>query len=226
MKYEKLSQHYEGTVAEIYDQHRQSSKKWQKEQRIIEELFRDFPDNLSVIDIPVGTGRFFDIYKQKDYKVTGVDISEDMLDKAKQHPCFTESKMRLSEGDIFNLEYPDNTFEISVCIRFLNLVDENSVAKSIKELARVSNHCLVVGIRHVLTLGELRVYTGRGLKTFLRQIRSRIKKRREGKVIFHNEKRIRSVFNQNELMVRRKECIENRKDGTDYYIYVLEKASG
>ena len=38
----------------------------------------------SIIDIPIGTGRFLEFYKKYTFDIYGVDISADMLKKTKE----------------------------------------------------------------------------------------------------------------------------------------------
>ena len=50
----------------------------------LKNKFEQLDKNLKIIDIPVGTGRFFSFYEANNYDVTAVDISNDMLKMAKK----------------------------------------------------------------------------------------------------------------------------------------------
>lgn len=73
------SEKYYGEVAKGYDEKRQKSIKWTKEQSIVERMLSDMPENTKVLDAPCGTGRFFPFYHFKKFVVRGIDISPDML---------------------------------------------------------------------------------------------------------------------------------------------------
>jgi SAM-dependent methyltransferase len=103
MKTNKPKKSYIGTRARLYEKKRKNKRTWKKEQIIIfkflEKISRIHNKNLTVLDIPVGTGRFFKFYKKLDFLVTGIDISEDMLEQAEKklwnesdiHPIFKEN---------------------------------------------------------------------------------------------------------------------------------------
>src|SRR3990167_6389150 len=75
---------YHGPVAENYDAKREETPKWQAEQRIVEDMLSDLPSGSWVLDCPVGTGRFLQFYAGKGFIVRAMDLSSDMLDKARK----------------------------------------------------------------------------------------------------------------------------------------------
>lgn len=89
---------YHGTVASGYDAKRDESPKWKAEQEIIEGMIDGFGG--TVLDIPVGTGRFIPAYERNKLNWLGVDLSVDMLNeaaaKATQRPT-------LMQGDVTKL---------------------------------------------------------------------------------------------------------------------------
>ena len=89
---------YTGAVATGYDAKRDQSEKWQTEQALIEAMIDGFDG--TVLDIPVGTGRFIPAYERNNLKWLGVDLSADMLNeaaaKATQRPT-------LALGDVTKL---------------------------------------------------------------------------------------------------------------------------
>ena len=68
-----------------------------------------------ILDIATGTGDFaIAALRANPKKVTGVDISQGMLDfgKEKIKKANLENKVELSLGDAENLSFPDNTFDV------------------------------------------------------------------------------------------------------------------
>lgn len=104
--------------------------------RYLEPYVPSSPDAL-VLDAAGGTGRWAIQMAKKGCKVYLLDISEGMLNIAKekaekerlQHRIITE------KGDLKKLKYSDETFDLVFCEHALFLLDEPSVA--IKEFARV-----------------------------------------------------------------------------------------
>ncbi len=224
MKPSALKNHYYKDVAVDYEKNRSHSRKWQAEQRVVEDLLRGLPAGTRLIDVPVGTGRFLPFYTQKNFIVEGIDISADMLGMARQQESIGNLSLTLNTGDIFALAHRDGNFDAAVCMRFLNLVSTPAMEKALTELGRVAPKAVIAGIRHLVPLQTLDLSTPEGISTLLRQIVSRITKRLQGKITLHRPEQIQSAFDKAGLTVLRKECVERRADGTEYFIYVLQRA--
>lgn len=73
---------YNDNIANSYDLDRQEEEHWKLENIYVEKLYRDI--NLStLLDLPAGTGRFFQYYRKVE-KIIGIDISNNMLNIAKK----------------------------------------------------------------------------------------------------------------------------------------------
>src|SRR5262245_39269365 len=81
-----VSQHgadkYHGEVSANYDAKRQNDPKWLLEQYWIEDMLEDMPAGSVILDVPCGTGRFFEFYGSKGFIVKGLDKSMDQLQMA------------------------------------------------------------------------------------------------------------------------------------------------
>lgn len=100
----------------------------------------------ALLDCPVGTGRFLALYRRLGLEATGVDSSEEMLSLARKKRL----AVALTEGHADNLNFADGRFRVVVCVRFLDLIEEEAMRAVTRELARVCGHTLVLTIR----LGE------------------------------------------------------------------------
>jgi ubiquinone/menaquinone biosynthesis C-methylase UbiE len=223
MKKKILRKHYKGDVAQNYEQGRSHTQKWQDEQNTVAEILRQLPEGLKLIDAPVGTGRFFEVYAERQLNVEGVDVSSDMLAEAAKQQAAQRVSLVLKQGDIFKLGYADGAFDVALCIRFFNLVNEPAMARAMRELARVSNRYLIVGVRHLVPVGELNLKAADGIEKLARQCVSRVIALIKRKIFFQKRKYIAHLFDVLRLKVVARHCVETRKDGTDYYIYLLEK---
>src|SRR5690606_6662025 len=72
---------YDRERAENYERRRSGSLTWRREQEIVESFLAlaDPSPGSSVLDVPVGTGRFNDLYQTFRLRTIGIDISADML---------------------------------------------------------------------------------------------------------------------------------------------------
>lgn len=134
-----MSKRYRGKGATGYEARRQGKRKW-----ILENEGTAFllPDGIkTVLDVPIGTGRFHEIYEERGLIVTGVDTSPDMLKEAKKKG-FSD----LHLGDIRNMNFPSKCFDVSVCIRLFAWFEPDAVLAAMKEMARVSD-TLIINIR-------------------------------------------------------------------------------
>jgi ubiquinone/menaquinone biosynthesis C-methylase UbiE len=90
-----------------------------------------------VLDIGCGFGEI-DILlaKNTDFNITGVDISKNALDvfsKKVQEKGLSE-RIKIEEGDVYNLKYPDNYFDIILSFGYVSAATYRGVQK---EIARV-----------------------------------------------------------------------------------------
>ncbi len=93
--------------------------------------------------MPVGTGRFIPHYAQCQFRVTGIDISTDMLKEAEAKAASIGLAMTLKEGSIFALPFADASFDAVVSVRMLNWFEAPQMALALREVSRVTR-------RHVI----------------------------------------------------------------------------
>ncbi|MCU1496221.1 MAG: hypothetical protein JWM47_174 [Acidimicrobiales bacterium] len=140
---------YQGDEARGYEERRTRDQKWLNEDAALAELLdlaAAAPSSL--LDIPVGTGRFLPHYAQRGHTVVGADISDDMLGVAAEKLAgLDDHHITLEHQDITKLSHGDDTFDLAVCVRLLNLVDVGVVEAAVAELARVSRSHLIIGLR-------------------------------------------------------------------------------
>lgn len=138
---EILGSPYKGKKAANYDTKRKLQRKWHDENRCISEMLADATGTL--LDVAVGTGRFLPTYEKLKLKVTGLDISKDMLAiAAKYHRTSAE----LMLGNAVALPFK-NKFDTVVCVRLLHLVDDQTMRKMLAEVCRVAGKTIVLTIQ-------------------------------------------------------------------------------
>lgn len=141
-KAHKTAGRYFGATALGYDARRQPQEKWRAEDRALRAAIADLPAMTSVLDVPCGTGRFFGYYKERGFEAIGLDISDDMLAIARMRPG-----AECSKGDIFKLDLPDGAVDVTVTMRFMNLILAEDVPVVLGELQRVANKRVIFGLR-------------------------------------------------------------------------------
>lgn len=225
MQFEELAERYRGARAKNYDAMRAKRMKWNSEQRIVGHMLEQLPLCASVIDIPVGTGRFIGEYHRLHLTATGMDISPDMIALAAGKALRHGLDMPFHVADIRKIDAADAAFDAAVCICFLNWVGIDGARQAVRELVRVTRKVLILSIRHYAPLATMRPATAEGFAQWLLQMAVRIHKRifHEGLRI-HEEAEVFSMFKENGLQLKRRSRVEPRKYGTDYYIYFLEKS--
>jgi ubiquinone/menaquinone biosynthesis C-methylase UbiE len=142
--------YYQGSVASEYDAKRVTQKLWKAENDAVEEFLRGVAG--TVLDIPVGTGRYLDLYEKMGVKVLGRDVNEDMLAEArKKHP-----NADLAVADVLALDMADKSVETIVCVRLLNLLSEKEMQQALHELQRVASKRIIMTLRtgKKMKLGE------------------------------------------------------------------------
>ncbi len=229
MDFDNLSKRYYGGTAQRYDYARESSTQWANEQAVVEALLGTLPEGRTLIDVPVGTARFAEIYLRRGDIVTGVDASTDMLRAAADKVGKVGLTMQLKAGDIRALDAADGSYDVAVCIRFLNWIDLAGVRTAVLELKRVSRKYLIVGIRHFVPANEIGLLSTSGLTRYSRQLLRRTKTRLIGsnraKIIVHEKAGVARLFDECGLRIVRQSCVDSSRNGTDYNIYLLEKAA-
>ncbi len=134
---QEMAGKYTGDAATGYDAQRIGTPKWEFEQRCVEVML---PACATVLDVPVGSGRFLDLYRARGIAATGMDISADMLaEAAKKAPAV------LMQGDIFTHAFPE-PFDCVVCVRFLNWFAAPDLARVVAKLAELTRRYVLASI--------------------------------------------------------------------------------
>jgi SAM-dependent methyltransferase len=143
---EKFARRYHGEGARDYEVVRQDAK-WRREEEIFDELYERVRPR-SVLDCPIGTGRFLDRYVRDGVSVLGVDLSSDMLaEAAKKVP--PGANVRLEKGDALapNLAALCRDHDLIVCTRFLYALREDQFPVLFANFSRTGARHLLLGVR-------------------------------------------------------------------------------
>jgi ubiquinone/menaquinone biosynthesis C-methylase UbiE len=228
-----LSERYVGEIAENYDRERIHERKWLLEQECISGIVDSLAEGSSILDIPTGTGRFLEFYRRRNLAVTAADISADMLAESKKKAAAMGLAAQFEVTDARSTGFADRSFDTVLCIRLLNWVQTPVFRQIAAELNRVSRDRLVIGVRvlvdysffSALSRGEfLRYYR----QSWLRIRRALFGHMRGGvpRIHQHSQAAIEDTFAALGLTTLSRTCIESARNGTDYFIYFLQKPAG
>jgi len=126
---------YYSKIAHIYDQTR-----WLTEP--IAEDVADFILNLvnatpetTFLEPGVGTGLNVLPFVKRGYSVTGIDVSQDMLNQFRQKLSEIPPNLKLIHGDASQLPFSDNSFDVILTVHMLHTV--TSIKTFLDEIDRV-----------------------------------------------------------------------------------------
>jgi len=224
MDFDQLSRSYLGKNAATYDKKRTRLTKWVAEQNIVEDFLGHLPRGSQVLDIPVGTGRFISAYQRLGIIATGIDASPDMQMVAKRKADNLNYDMLFQAGDIRRIPFDGDTFDTVVCICFLNWIDMDGVRTVLKELVRVTRKDIILSIRFYASREELMTLTGVS-QWCLQQLVRPYKAFVDRKLVLHEKSDVISLFSSLGLRIKESTKLVERKYGTDYMIFSLEKLS-
>lgn len=116
-----------------------------------------------VLEVGVGTGLALPYYR-RDKQITGIDLSEDMLERARGRV----SKLHLSnvnallEMDAEETTFPDASFDIAVAMFVASVVPHpRRLLSELKRVVKPGGHILFVN--HFLATGGVRLAVERGM---------------------------------------------------------------
>lgn len=138
---------YHGAMAATYETKRKKQERWDIENATVEAMLTALKPK-SILDVPCGTGRFIALYDKLGVKdVTAVDVSDTMLEQAQAKMKKVKSKMYVDFicKDVRNIKHLD--VDVSVCVRFLDLIDEEAMRSVMKKLFACTDKAIICTIR-------------------------------------------------------------------------------
>jgi len=131
-----------------------------------ESLLKRLVPGSRILDLGCGAGRFSLGAAQNGFRVTGVDITPNSIEAAKQKAV----KLGLSNavfqvGDMTELNFADGTFDYVICPRF----SINAVA-TFKRRTHAVREMIRIAQREIFIESFNKFYLGRGLLFFLRGV--------------------------------------------------------
>lgn len=152
MSYRAKDHYRDAAVAGSYDAERFASRKGRfvdhREQGLIRDLMRRarITPPASVVDIPAGTGRLAMSLAEEGFRVTGVDVSERMLEQAATRWSSLPPDRRPTAvvADAEALPFEDASFDLVVSLRLSGHLPPATRVRVLGEFRRVSRRYAIV----------------------------------------------------------------------------------
>ena len=97
-----------------------------------------------VLEVAIGTGLNIPLY-DPDLKLTGIDLSPEMLDIARKRAADLDREADLREGDAHKLAFDDASFDTVVCTFSLcNIPDPHQAVTEMRRVLRPRGHLALV----------------------------------------------------------------------------------
>ena len=117
------------------------------------ELLWDKAKGPHILEVGVGTGKNFPYYPA-DAEITAVDLSEEMLKRARNKASKQKVKVHLEQMDVQNLRFEDDTFDTVVAsFVFCSVPDPVRGLMEVKRVCRPGGK--VVLLEHVLSANHI-----------------------------------------------------------------------
>lgn len=110
-----------------------------------------------LLEVGVGTGLSL-VHLRKDANITGVDLSQNMLDEAaKRVEALGYKHVQLMKMDATKLEFPDNSFDAVLAAYFISVVPEPvKVVHELKRVCRPGGY--IVFLNHFLSENPFKAF--------------------------------------------------------------------
>lgn len=133
----------EDRVSTTYEA-RNGTKLWRTEEEVLRECLEDLPVGTTLLDIPVGTGRFLRFYDDRGFITTGLDLSPQMLREARKKGALTD----LGILSIFELSTANaGLFDVVVSVRMAHLFTDDDFRLMMQGLQAVARKRIVYSVR-------------------------------------------------------------------------------
>ncbi len=125
------------------------------ETKVAFDLFQPQPGE-KILDIGCGTGNFSIKLAKMGCKVTGIDISQPMLEEAEKKAEKLNLDINFKKGDVLNLEFDDNKFDSVFSMAAIEFIKDLETAfKEIKRVVKPGGKILLGTIRKDSDWGRL-----------------------------------------------------------------------
>lgn len=214
---------YSSRGAGRYETHRDGGR-WQGEFAAV-RYFYGKVNPRSVLDLPCGTGRWFEIYRSNGASVVGIDISENMLTEAREKvPAGAE--VRLERADVLDTANPPDIgkgYDLIVCTRFVYWLRPPELAIMLRRFGSTDAPFLLASAKVEIEEKDrkpAREASGKGLAYRLDRLRARFYRAVIKRL--YKEADLLTIFSENGWRLAEKRLIVKTRSHR-YFYYLFER---
>jgi SAM-dependent methyltransferase len=211
---------YASRLARTYESHRDNIR-WRKEAEAFERLYA-LVRPATVLDCPVGTGRWLPVFQRNGAAVVGMDLSEHMLAVARKR-VGPGADVRLVEGDALDpalLRSLDQRFDLIVCTRFAHWLPPKALSGLIGSFAASGSRFLLLGAK-VSPEGPPRRHAAPSWRRIGKRIKARLHRNIVNHV--HEEDVLLGIAREHGWSLVTKELVLENADSR-YFFYLCSAA--
>ena len=96
----------------------------------------------SILDVGAGEGFTLEMFRKNNIgkKLEGIEYMDEAIEFGKKlHP-----QVKIKKGDIYNLPYKDNSFDVIICTEVMEHIEDP--AKALEELKRVTKYYIILSV--------------------------------------------------------------------------------
>jgi len=112
--------------------------RWRREQAAVRAVLRQVPQDISILDCPCGTGRWWPLLSTRAREITAIDISPGMLQHASERATRMTVPVNVTAGDAEELPLPDEAVDYAFSFALMKHLPRPVQYRVLSELARVS----------------------------------------------------------------------------------------
>jgi ubiquinone/menaquinone biosynthesis C-methylase UbiE len=162
----------EGAQAKYYDtmtrEHRMGEVKEQAK-----DISQYLKDGDSVLEIAPGAGYLsIELSRPGKYKITGMDISKDLVEICKKNAMDAGVNIDFVQGNVSNMPFPENRFHFIICVlAFKNFKDPLKALQEMHRVLKPGGTVLIMDLNSAATMKATRKVAEhmglKGLKAYI-----------------------------------------------------------
>jgi 2-polyprenyl-3-methyl-5-hydroxy-6-metoxy-1,4-benzoquinol methylase len=134
---------YDAPTAVAYQERKPG--KHRSEMRLVDRAFHHIPTSHRVLDVPCGGGRVSVHLAQNGYQVSAGDLSDAMIEIARNNLAAHNIRSTVDKQDVENLQYPDRAFDTIISFRLFHHFPIAEIRQRVvNELCRVASQFVVL----------------------------------------------------------------------------------
>jgi len=112
--------------------------RWRREQAAVRAALKQVPHDISLLDCPCGTGRWWPLLSARAREITAIDISPGMLEHASERAAGMTVPVIVMSGDAEEIPLPADAVDYAFSFALMKHLPRPIQYRVLSELARVS----------------------------------------------------------------------------------------